>query len=168
MKKLILFLVLTVLAVGGIFAQEKYDGSSKNTIAGTILSVSYERSFNQKFSAGIETGMFLLALAILDDTEHSPQLPLALPFYVDAFARWYPFKKAFYAELGLGFATGKGLAEDYSVGGFLIKPELGWKLDIGQPGKFVLDLGLGMAIAFGGKDGGFFAPAGGISLGYTF
>lgn len=157
MKKLMLLLVLTVLSVGSIFAQ------GKNTIAGTILGVSYERNFTTMFSVGVETGM---ALALQGGTGEEEVTPIAIAYNIDLFGRWYPFRKAFFVELGLGY--GMPMMGEGETGGFLMNPEVGWKIDLGQAGGWIMEAGLGMQWTVGGSDGMMIMPAGGLAIGYSF
>jgi hypothetical protein len=66
---------------------------------------------------------------------------------VNVFARYYPFGKSFFAGLGLGTAIqlGRFGKDNYDVTSFLsiaVVPELGWKIDIGEEGKFFIQPGL--------------------------
>jgi hypothetical protein len=54
------------------------------------------------------------------------------------------------------------------TGGFLINPEVGWKIDLGQAGGWIMEAGLGIQWAVGGADGMMIMPAGGLAIGYTF
>jgi hypothetical protein len=97
-------------------------------------------------------------------------------------ARLYPWGKTFYGGLGLGNGTHTGMepftdeSSDPPVdvviltskSGFDIVPELGWKIDVGQPGGFFLNpqiqlpLTLGKATEIGGTYEGDF----GVSVGF--
>jgi hypothetical protein len=147
MKKLILLLVLTVVAVGGIFAQEKYDGSKKNTFFFGPVMVGYERTLFKGFSIGAEAGIDLLGI----DTGMGG---LALmPFFADAFARWYPWQRIFFVNLGLGYEGGGIRISLGNTGeksdGFHIKPQVGWKIDIGEAGGWVFEARAGIGMTFG-------------------
>jgi hypothetical protein len=147
MKKLMLFLVLTALAAGSIFAQEKYDGSRKNTIFFGPIIAGYERTLFNGLSIGAEAGFDYFALGT-DGYIH------LMPFFADAFVRWYPWKQIFFVNLGLGYQGGgltAGISDDdTTVGGFHIKPQVGWKIDIGNAGGWIFEGRTGIGIAVGG------------------
>jgi hypothetical protein len=156
-RKLILAVLLFALAcAGSVFAQEK-NGADKNTISATFFCLRYERAFNDVFSVGAEAGSFFVTVS-----------PFGMfnGWEVDGFARVYPFSGVFYMEAGAGYANKKDDGDDYS--GIFIKPILGWKSDIGQPGGWIMDFGLGFGMTVGGKDGSMVSLAGGLAFGYMF
>ncbi|MDR2588265.1 MAG: hypothetical protein LBC67_02455 [Spirochaetales bacterium] len=156
-RKLILAVLLFALAcAGSVFAQEK-NGGDKNTISATLVCLRYERAFNNVFSVGAEAGMFLFTL--------QPSGGLN-GWEVDGFARLYPFSGVFYLETGVGYANMKDDDDDYS--GIFIKPILGWKADIGQPGGWIMDFGLGFGLTAGASAGSMLSLAGGLAFGYMF
>jgi hypothetical protein len=57
---------------------------------------------------------------------------------------------------------------DVETGGFLINPEVGWKIDLGQAGGWIMEAGLGMQLTAGAADGTMIMPAGGLAIGYSF
>ncbi|GMO16849.1 MAG: hypothetical protein LBG79_01080 [Spirochaetaceae bacterium] len=125
-KKVFLGLAILMLAAGGVFAQEK----AKNTIAGGLdlglfsgVSIDYERMLNDKFALGIEAG-YDLAFFIIPD------------IFADVQVKWYPWAGKFYADLGAGYAQ-----IFYVVPAIMITAGAGWKIDIGKPNGFILDLG---------------------------
>jgi hypothetical protein len=60
---------------------------------------------------------------------------------LDVFARYYPFGKSFFAGIGFGWAEQYGTLET-NIWGLTVVPELGWKIDIGEEGKFFIQPGL--------------------------
>jgi hypothetical protein len=164
-RKLILAAFFTVIMAGGVFAQEKYDGSSKNTIFFGASLAGYERAIFNGFSAGVEAGVDLLGV---DTAGHGVRI---MPFFADAFARWYPWQKIFFANLGLGYQGGGiGISLDGSddkPGVFHIKPQAGWKIDIGQPGGWIFEARAGMGLTVGG-DGSLITFTVPILFGRTF
>ena len=147
--KFVLFLVLIAVAVGGIFAQEKYDGSFKNTFTAGFLEAGYERSILPMLSVGAEVGFSLFA-----GTSY------------EVFARWYPWQRIFFANLALGYQDGKGMIGDLARG-FLILPQVGWKIDIGDPGAWIFEPKVGYIMIFGSK-GLESSPSFAILFGRTF
>ena len=178
MKKKALLLVLLMLIIAGVvFAQ----ADAKNTAAVqiTFLGVagSYERMFTPHFSLLAEAAFTTLGIA--DE------------FTASGKARWYPFGKAFYLEMGLGLAYGHSFSNfignfllgvitfgwwfttdefnatiNKRTGGFLLQPGLGWKIDIGQPGGLVLPIGMGLDIKVSAPPD--ILPYFRIGLGYSF
>ena len=179
-KKTILILMILVIMAGSISAQN--DERAKNSIAlqfGIIgLALSYERIFIPQFS-------------LLADVSYTT-LILMDEFTASIKARWYPWGKTFFMDLGLGYSYGYGMSgfiidaamtvltfgywlkmkpggwekNEFITGGFLIQPGLGWKIDIGRPDGFVLPISLGMDFKIGKIFD--FMPYLRIGLGYSF
>jgi hypothetical protein len=148
MKKNLVLVFILLIVAAGIFAQEKYDGSNKNTIFFGLSAAGYERALNKSFSVGAEAGVDFLGVAYNI---------IISPLYVDAFASWYPWQKIFFVSLGLGYAGG-GIAtikpegdDEYTYGGFLVRPAVGWKIDIGKPGAWIFEIKTEVGMSFGGK-----------------
>jgi hypothetical protein len=111
-------------AFGQEFTKNTIYGGISTTPAGVLvfpfliytigLTVEYEYSFNNRFSASIEAGI-------------EPHL---MP-YVDIKGRWYPWSKTFFLGLGVGV---------WSIypPSLAISPTLGWKINIGKQNKWVL------------------------------
>ena len=177
-KKIILFLIVMFVFSGFVFSQE--EDAAHNTISvhfGLVgIEGSYEYQFNRHFSvlgsASASTMIFMWDWALSGK------------------GRVYPFGKAFYLEMGLGYVHMKGASagmaelvlnaltfglyyaiagtpeELQAKSGLLIQPGLGWKIDIGKPGGFVLPISMGIDIrATPSKD---FLPYFRIGLGYSF
>jgi hypothetical protein len=147
MKKLLVILVLaTVIAVGGVFAQNNWISGQVGLLG---AGVGYERVLTPSVSVGGE--LYYNSLFFFWNS-----------FAVEANAKFYPFKGVFYIKLGLGFGTITG-TEDvsyggssyrwiYSTSGFLIDPGIGWKIDVGSPGGFFIEPKIGVPIILGKKD----------------
>jgi hypothetical protein len=152
-KKGLLVLLLAAIAVGGVFAQEKTTDVKKFWVSGEVSLVGAglrgEFMLTPKFSVGVDaywTSLFF----IFNDIG------------LNAVGRFYPWSKTFYAGLGLGFAIHTGI-EDLVIDGvtysnaldwvertgFGIVPELGWKIDIGNPGGFFLNPVLQLPLTLG-------------------
>ena len=175
MTKKVLFLCLIILIAGGaVFAQ----GFARSSVAVqfTLIgaSASYEFIISPHFS-------------LLGEVAYTTMV-LINEFSAAAKARWYPFGKAFYLDLGLGYCYGRGYIDftadmvmivltlgywlytkDWDEpyrGGFLIQPGLGWKIDIGKPDGFVLPISMGLDIKIGEYPD--FFPYFRIGIGYSF
>ena len=176
-KVLLVFIVLLVIS-GRVFAQNQE--RAKNSVALSIgivgAELSYERMFNRHLS--VLADVSYTTLIFMDE------------FTISGKGRWYPFGKAFYLEMGLGYSYGKGVAgfmgdmllsvltfgwylttkdfEDdiFRSGGFLIQPCMGWKIDIGKNDAFVLPISMGLDIKTGRIPD--FMPFLRIGLGYSF
>ena len=174
-KKLLLILIILLVISGFAFSQESHEEEANNTISVlfTILGTeaSYERSFNRYFS--VLADVSYTTLFIVNELTASGK------------GRWYPFGRTFYMEMGLGFgyanaATGAIAAllfpillliPDFDISrtdyiyGFLIQTGMGWKIDIGKPGGFVLPVSLQLDFM---PAHGFVWPFIRIGVGYAF
>jgi hypothetical protein len=179
MKRFIFMVVLAGIIAGGAFAQAK----PKNWVYGQVGLIGgglgYERFLTPALSIGGEfyyNSFFIIWNSI----------------GAEAYAKFYPLSgKVFYAKLGLGFGTVTGTedyeyegitygSQFYSTRGFLLDPGVGWKIDVGQPGKFFIEPKASVAIVLGKKDyglswGGYepefkvgFNPVLAFALGYAF
>jgi hypothetical protein len=105
-----------------------------------VADVRYERLVFAGESLGANAYAGKYALGDLSTNDLSTQ-------GVNVFARYYPLGKSFFAGLGLGTAIqlGRFGKDNYDVTSFLsiaVVPELGWKIDIGEEGKFFIQPGL--------------------------
>lgn len=142
MKKGIIFLVLAIFIAGGVFAQE-----IKNWISGEAsffgVGARYERMLNKNFSVG---GMAFYNSLILWNA-----------YGASAVARYYPWTNGFYVgcDLGYGMIQGwekiGGYSWVYVVSGVMVTPEVGWKIDFGDPGGFFISPMITLPIVFGKK-----------------
>jgi hypothetical protein len=157
MKRFVFMTVLAGLIAGGLFAQE----GPKNWVYGQggLIGggVGYERLLSSSLSVGGE--LYYNSFFIIWNS-----------FATEAYARYYPLQaQTLYFKLGLGFGTVTGTEDyEYSYGGvtvnlpnrayatrgFLIDPGVGWKIDVGQPGKFYIEPKASLAIVLGKKDYG--------------
>jgi len=184
-KKLFLVFIMLALISIATFAYDsapagKYSGSTHHTVSFHLALIgaeaSYEYNLNRFFS-------------VLGDVAYTTLIFMD-EFTVSGKGRVYPFGRAFYLELGLGYSYGKGvvgfvgdmvlcvvtlgiywLVKDWEndifrTSGFLIQPGLGWKIDIGKPGAFVLPISFGVDIMV--KDIPDFLPYMRIGVGYSF
>ena len=171
-------LIVLIIVSGSIFAQEQE--RAKNSIAlsfGVVgAELSYERIFNRR-------------LSVLADVSYTTLLFMD-EFTAAAKGRWYPFGRAYYLELGLGYSYGKGVVgflgdmfltiftfgwylsqkdfenDVFRTGGFLIQPGMGWKIDIGKTDRFVLPISMGLDIKIAEMPD--FLPYLRFGLGYSF
>ena len=153
MRKVLPFLILTVLMTGVVFAQEDV---KKNWVSGEIsllgVGVRYEFMLNPKFSVGVN-GYWNNLFIVWND------------WGVGANGRFYPWGGSFFAELGLGFSFHSGI-DDYNVTvndntyigsdwvgttGVGIAPGVGWKIDAGKPGGFFVQPGIRVPVTLGRK-----------------
>jgi len=180
MKKSILFIVIILLLVsGGVFAQEKERPNNTISLSFGVIGagLSYEYMFGRH-------------LSVLADISCQTMI-FADEFTASGKGRWYPFGRAFYLEMGLGYVYGRGMVnmmkemvlgvmtlglywllmddpdDDHRTGGLLVQPGLGWKIDIGKPGGLVLPIGMGLDIKIN-KEMPDFMPYFRIGLGYSF
>jgi hypothetical protein len=151
-KKIILGLALALVIAGGAAAQQGASGGGtvKNWISGEAsllgAGVRYERMLNENWSIGANA-YWSSFFIIWNEME------------VGVSARYYPWGNIFFAGLGLGFHTHTG-TYDYvdsgttytwfgTVTGAAITLEAGWKIDVGNTGKFFLCPGVKMPVTFG-------------------
>ncbi|MDR2480973.1 MAG: hypothetical protein LBD07_01590 [Spirochaetaceae bacterium] len=165
MKKRVLLLTAALAVIAtGVFAQEKYDGSKKNTIFFGPVAAGYERLITPALSAGAEAGINLFALREFDSAF------LIAPSFADAFVRWYPWKRVFFLNLGLGYqggGMGMEVSDGKKAGVFHIKPQIGWKVDIGKAGGWIFETRVGFGTTVGG-DGGLITMTLPLLFGKTF
>ena len=136
----------------------KAANARNNWILGELLlfplgvGASYERMLNSKISLG--TNVFWGTVSFMPTGWNQ-----ANGFGVDAFFHFYPLGKAFFLGVALGFHYVSVKYEsdihpeldikNYAYYGFAITPELGWKIDVGQPGGLFLQIAGGMPFLFG-------------------
>ncbi|MDR0444624.1 MAG: hypothetical protein LBH44_14600 [Treponema sp.] len=186
MKKRVIFLVLVIFIAGWVFAQdddaEKRANSVDNWISGEVsllgIGARYERMLDQNWSVGANiywNNLFLFW----------NELEIGLS------GRYYIWSKTFFVGIGLGFHAHSGTFDyeytsyGYSakgtwfgtINGLGISPEIGWKIDVGNPGGFFVQPGvkipitLGALEMYGTKNNEFRAGIGFVAycgLGYAF
>jgi len=159
MKRIVCVLVLACLVMGAVFAQDS--GSNIiNWISGEAslfgAGARYEYMLSDKLSVG---GNIYWSSVFFIFNE----------FELGASVRYYPFEGKFkdvYAGAGLGFHTQTGIynyitkkdnksnTTSMSVSGVAITPEIGWRIDVGNPGGFFVSPGIKLPITFGELNGG--------------
>jgi hypothetical protein len=160
-KKIIFVLILVIFIKGGVFTQEK----AQNTITGGLnflgylpfgLDIEYERILINNF---LGRGLFSITGNVSYYTLIFFDLVCA-----DLHARWYPWSRMFFVDVGVGYAL------IVWVPAFMLSPELGWKIDIGKPNSWVIIPSIAVSLYFTGKDWptGKFLPKADISIGYSF
>ncbi|GHV69048.1 hypothetical protein AGMMS49928_10160 [Spirochaetia bacterium] len=146
-KKALLVLVLVAVLSGGIFAQEK-----KNFVGVTAGLVEYgahyERALTPQFSVGVEA--YWNNFLFFWNT-----------WGMEAFGRFYPFSNGFHVGVGLGYGVYTGNQDfEYNnklgtwlatIEGVLIEPEMGWKIDFGQPGGLFLEPAFSLPFVLGSR-----------------
>jgi hypothetical protein len=130
--------------VGGLFAQS-IGARNWISVEANILGagLQYERMLTGNFSIGGSTYMNTWFL-------------LWLIYSFQAQVRYYPFANGLYAELGLGYGWVSGFLDlaseeaDLSfMGGFMLNPALGWRIDFGKPGGFFINPQISVPLVFG-------------------
>jgi TolB-like protein len=111
------------------------------------IGARYERMLSSRISLGtiVYWGFFSTFDAVTPNG-----------FGIDASFRWYPWGKTFFAGIALGFSTcsisimrdDRERSTTYQTG-FAITPEIGWKIDIGNPGGFFMQIGVAGSLVFG-------------------
>ena len=134
----------------------------------------YERMLNSQWSLGADVYFQVSGLSTLIYTLRD-EFSLRDEFEIDATTRFYPWAKRFYIGLGLGVHGYSYGYYDYNgydrygyTVGFAITPGLGWKIDIGNPGGFFLDLGIKVPVTYGGYYGIAVSPIPNVGLGWAF
>jgi hypothetical protein len=128
-KRIGFFLVFTVMAAGGLFAQAD---TKRHWLSGEISLIGdgarYELMLTPTFSVGVN--VYWTSFFFLNEIG------------VIAVGRFYPWNGTFFAELGLGYSAHAAFTEtsDYSgleaIIGFGVIPGVGWKIDAGKAGGF--------------------------------
>jgi hypothetical protein len=160
-KKIIFVLILVIFIKGGVFTQEK----TENTITGGLnflvylpfgLDIEYERILINNF---LGRGLF----SITGNVGYYTLIFFDL-VCVDVHARWYPWSRIFFVDVGVGCAS------FFWVPAFMLSPELGWKIDIGKPNGWVIIPSIAVSLFFTSKDWpiGNLLPKVDISIGYSF
>ena len=77
---------------------------------------------------------------------------------IDANLRFYPWAGVFFVGVGLGFHihTALRVHDDFvgsqAIAGVAITPEIGWRIDVGEPGGFFISPGMKLPITFGARE----------------
>ena len=148
MKKIIIAVIILLVAVSGGFAQDNtvYGGVGLGVGIPCIIDgevfISYEHSIIPQLSVGGSVAFQMYPLAtfamVFDDLLGGEDVVESIftPI-IEAQVHWYPFEGSFHVDLGLGYANYLS-----SMDTFLIAPGLGWLFDFGEPGGFVVNIGL--------------------------
>ena len=123
----------------GIFAQEERLANVRNNwISGTAglfgAGASFERMINPHFSIEVHAYANLFVPLIL------------INLGVGGGIRYYPQGRIFFVGLGFGYQAYATIG----VGGhgFGITPEIGWKIDVGEEGRFFIQPGIRLPFTF--------------------
>jgi len=156
MKKILVLFLLVILVASVVFAQEEKAANSRsNWISGELsllgVGARYERMLNSQWSVG--ANVYWSSFFIVWNESG-----------IDVTARYYPWGKNFFAGMGLGFHVHSGTFDyDYTdsygyrqkgtwfgaINGVALTPEVGWKIDVGNPGGFFIQPGIKLPITFG-------------------
>jgi hypothetical protein len=147
----IFFLFFIPLFPGSLFAREKHGGSKKNTLFFGPVTAGYERSLNRSFSIGVESGLDFAGLRNVDTTVAESMVFVSS--FNDLFVRWYPWQRSFFINLGAGYEHGGLETEKDKTSVFLyLKPQVGWKIDIGRAGGWIFETRLGFGLGVNDED----------------
>ena len=150
MKKFIVSVLAIAILVCLLGSCASVSGNPANfvTYEGNLMAadVRYERMVlageslgNVSVGANAYAGKYGLGVLYTNENDLSTQS-------VNVFARYYPLGKSFFAGIGLGYAEhfGRYGKDNYDIEmqGVTVVPELGWKIDIGEEGKFFIQPGL--------------------------
>jgi hypothetical protein len=166
-KHAFVFIVLLLTIAGGVYAQTNWVSTEINLLG---AGARYEYVIVPEFTVS--------AYAYWS---YSPYILIYSGSYSDSFgfgaaARWYPFGRRFFTELGLGYTyqylTNSNFEYDNSWvnSGFTILPGFGWTIDVGEKGGFFISPSVRVPFIFGARY--FLDNFGGtlisIGLGYAF
>ena len=148
MKKVVLLVIILVIVAGGAFAQRNMIFAGPGIGIGFPCLVDYEFFLTYEFaiipqlSVGISAAIQMYPLVfyaiVLDNlfngksTINSPYGPAA-----EGQLHWYPWAKSFHLDLGVGYSY--YLSTMHTL---LVTPGLGWRIDFGEPGGFIMNIGL--------------------------
>jgi len=139
-KRIIFCLALALIVASGVFAADTKSNSKNNWISGEISIVGggfrYERMLNPKISLGVNA--YYNTLFFVND------------FAADFSFRFYP-GTVFFLGVGAGFHVNYWtvIFASRQVIGAAITPEVGWKIDPGDPGGFFMSPGIKVPVIFG-------------------
>jgi len=97
------------------------------------IGIRYERMLGSKISLGLN--------AYYNPNSDNPILACPQYFEINTFVRVYPWGKTFFLGVGMGYNHEFGEITRYqgiASNGFTIIPEIGWKIDAGDPGGFYI------------------------------
>jgi hypothetical protein len=152
--KALFFLVFTVTAAGGLFAQAD---TKRHWLSVEVSYVGYGARYELMLTPAFSVGANVYLTSLY------PFLELG----IIAAGRFYPWGGAFFAELGLGYSAHgdftvsaySGEISDYcgtsdysgsaAMHGFGVIPGLGWKIDAGKSGGFFIQPLVQLPVTFG-------------------
>jgi hypothetical protein len=127
MKRTLVLLGLVMLITSAVFAQERAPNTFLGGINVGFLTFGADLEYERVFPGLLPMGTFAFA------AEAGFTTVVIFPITnIDARARWYPWSRMFFADMGLGFGSFAGLASAFQV-----SPGVGWRIDIGQPNGWV-------------------------------
>ena len=149
-KTVILFLAFIIVGFcfpnANLFPEQSNSPQSinrKNWISGEINMIGagfrYERTLNLNWSVGTNIYFQFFSLFAYGD------------FGADFSTRFYPSAKRFYIEADVGFHSNLGSMFGPDNIGVAISPGFGWKIFIGTPKGFFMDIGIKSPQMFGNE-----------------
>lgn len=151
------------------FANSKRSWLSAEIASAIGIGLRYEIMLGSKISLGANFWYGYNLIGITDDRYGSIVFPEY--FEVNGFLRVYPWGKAFFLGFGFGYneqtyegdayrsVKYDGINYNYwkwgeiTDGGFVVTPEIGWKIDVGNPGGFFIMPCFTCPIVFGSEGG---------------
>jgi len=160
MRKTVLLTALILFAAGGVYAQNADDSSApKNTVYGGFgfgagfpaavdaeIFASYEREIIPQITVGASVAYQMYPMAIIfvvidsidsQVNEKDRTINSVYGYIIEGQFHWYPAGKTFHVDVGLGYSN--YLTSMHTI---LFAPGIGWRIDFGQPGGFIMNIGL--------------------------
>ncbi|MCL2792577.1 MAG: hypothetical protein FWD87_05730 [Spirochaetaceae bacterium] len=137
MKKVLFLLIILTVVAGGAFAQQHYVSGDLILLG---LGARYEFQLTPSFSVGALTyvsgGLFSTSYGVYGT------------------GYFYPWgRDPFYVALHAGFRTRTFFPDtswETNFSGFMLAPEVGWRIDAGNPGGFFVRPGIRIPLHFVG------------------
>jgi hypothetical protein len=153
-RSFLIGLGLVMLVTSGGFAQEKAANAKDNWVSGEINIFGAGGRFEHMFNANTAIGANIYWNSLIALTE----------FGIDGTFHFYPTGKMFFAGIGFGFhvhtgiqnerlASGNFYSDWVNTTGVAFTPQVGWKIDVGDPGGFFIQPGAKLPITLGVKRG---------------
>ena len=141
------------VSVPSVFAESDIQNWISGEISVLGAGVRYERMLNEQISVGVVAFSTLFA---------------SYTAGAQVFGRYYPWASNFHAEVGLGGGTAADgrLGSGNRVSGLMITPGIGWRIDVGEPGRFFLNPNISLPLILGNGFAWEFRPA--FGMGYSF
>jgi hypothetical protein len=139
MKKAIMFFTLVLLIPIVIFAQEERMANVRNNwISGELSLIGGGASFERMINSHFSIGVYAYANIFI------PLVPVNTG--VGGNVRYYPNGRIFFLGLGMGYQGYLTIGAGGEGPG--ITPEIGWKIDVGEEGKFFIQPGIKLPLTF--------------------